>query len=128
MWAVVGNRGGGGPPRSGLVGAGDLLDQIDDSAAQLGVLDAHEGLGQRQAVGGRQEVGDIGRRGRLGKSVVRLARGVRRAVEEERHRYLQDVCDLLKAARADPVRTLLVFLYLLEGEAERVAELLLTHA
>ena len=28
MWAVVGNRGGSGPPRSGLVGAGDLLDQI----------------------------------------------------------------------------------------------------
>ena len=55
MWAVVGNRGGGGPPRSRLVGAGDLLDQIDDSAAQLGVLDAHEGLGQRQREAGGTE-------------------------------------------------------------------------
>ena len=106
----------------------DLLDQIDDPAAQLGVLDAHEGLGQREAIGGRQEVGDIGRRGRFGKSVVGLPRRVRRAVEEERHRHLQDVRDLLQAARADPVRALLVFLHLLKGQAERVAELLLTHA
>ena len=28
--------------------ARDLLDQIDDAAAQLGVLDAHERLGQRK--------------------------------------------------------------------------------
>jgi hypothetical protein len=32
------------------------------------------------------------------------------------------VRDLLKAARADPVRALLVFLHLLEGEAKRVAD------
>ena len=28
----------------------DLLDQLDDTAAQFGVLDPHESLGQRQSV------------------------------------------------------------------------------
>ena len=59
---------------------------------------------------------------------MRLPRHVRRAFEEERHRHLQDVRDLLQPARADAVRALLVLLHLLEGEAERVAELFLTHA
>jgi hypothetical protein len=29
---------------------GDLLDEIDDTAAQFGILDAHERLGQREAI------------------------------------------------------------------------------
>ena len=45
-------------PRSGFFGARDLLDQIDNAATQLGIFDAHECLGQRQPIGGRQEVGD----------------------------------------------------------------------
>ena len=53
---------------SALVVGRDLLDQIDDPAAELRVLDAHEGLGQREPVRGRQEVGDIGRRRRLRQS------------------------------------------------------------
>ena len=45
MWAAVGKRSGrktGAPvgARSALVVGRDLLDQIDDPAAQLGVLDA----------------------------------------------------------------------------------------
>ena len=38
---------------------------------------------------------------------------MRGSLEEERHRHLQDVSDLLKTACADPVCALLVFLYLL---------------
>ena len=53
---------------------------------------------------------------------------LRRAFEEKRHRHLQDMGNLLQAAGADAVGALLVFLHLLEGEAERVAELLLAHA
>jgi cellobiose-specific phosphotransferase system component IIA len=51
----------------------------------------------------------------------------RRALEKERDRHLQDLRDLLKAARADTVSALLVFLNLLERQAESVAELLLAH-
>ena len=36
--------------------------------------------------------------------------------------------DVLQAARAHTVRSLLVFLHLLEREAERIAEFLLAHA
>src|SRR5687768_13674264 len=53
---------------------------------------------------------------------------MRPAFEEKRNRHLKDVRDLLQAAGADAVGALLVFLHLLEGQAERVAELLLTHA
>ena len=132
MWAVVGKRCGRWPQRRPRVQAlsspAICSTRSTIRRRSLASLMPHEGLGQRQAVGGRQEVGDIGRRGRLGQSVRLLARRVRRAVEEERHRHLQDVRDLLQPARADPVRALLVFLHLLEGQAERVAELFLAHA
>jgi hypothetical protein len=47
-------------PRDFVV-AGDLLDQLDDPAAQFAVLDLHERLGQRQSIGRSQKVGDISR-------------------------------------------------------------------
>ena len=53
---------------------------------------------------------------------------MRRALEKERYGYLQDVRSVMQAAGADAISPLLVFLHLLEREAERVAELLLTHA
>src|SRR3954471_686184 len=46
MWASVPVAAGGGQTyRLPLVVGGDLLDQVDDLAPELGVLDAHEGLG-----------------------------------------------------------------------------------
>src|SRR3954452_13266645 len=54
--------------------------------------------------------------------------GPGRTFEEERDRHLQDNRYLLQSARADPVGAFLVLLDLLEGEAERVPELFLTHA
>jgi len=48
-----------------------FLDQIDDAAAQLAVLDAHEGLRQRQPVAGRKQAGGIIRGIALGKTGVR---------------------------------------------------------
>src|SRR5665213_716718 len=57
---------------SALVGAfarGDLLDQVDDAAPELGVGDAREGAGQRQTLGGREEIGNVGRRGAFGETL-----------------------------------------------------------
>ena len=53
---------------------------------------------------------------------------MRTALEEERHRDLQDMGDVLQPARADAVGAFLVFLHLLKGDAERVPELGLAHA
>src|ERR1041385_7285470 len=123
----------GGPARdvnrSGGVLATHLFDELDDTAAQLRVLNAHKRLDQRQAIGGRQKIRDVSGRRRLFQSLRPAAAGrSRRALKEKRDRHLQDERDLLQPARANPVGALFVFLDLLEREAERVAELLLTHA
>jgi hypothetical protein len=47
--------------------------------------------------------------------------------EEERHRNLQDLGDVLQAARADAVHAILVFLHLLKTDTEPIAERRLTH-
>ena len=76
---------------------GDLLDEVDDAPPQLGVGDAHECLGQRQAIGGSKKVGHISRRGRFAQSVCRAAPPARgRALEKERHRDLKDMGNLLQ--------------------------------
>src|SRR5262249_13322573 len=54
-------------------------------------------------------------------------RGVGGAFEKEGHRYLQNAGNLLQPACPDPIGPLLVFLYLLKREPERVAELFLAH-
>ena len=49
---------------SALVGGfagGNLLDQFDDTAAELRVGDAREGTGQGQALGRCEEIGNISR-------------------------------------------------------------------
>src|SRR5712672_796159 len=48
--------------KSALVGAfarGDLLDQLDDTAAHFGVRDARERARQRQAFGSCEKIGNI---------------------------------------------------------------------
>jgi hypothetical protein len=52
----------------------------------------------------------------------------RRILEEEGDRHAENRRDVLQAACADTVRALLVFLDLLERDAERLAQLLLAHA
>ena len=46
--------------RSILVTASDLLDEVGDATPQLGVPNLHEGFGERQAVGGGEELGHVG--------------------------------------------------------------------
>src|SRR5205814_8661027 len=72
-------------------------------------------------------VEQVGRRGCLAEALG-LSWLMRRTLEEECNGDLQDVRDVLEPPRADAVDALLVFLYLLERDAERVAELRLAHA
>ena len=57
-----------------------------------------------------------------------VAADMRRFLEEELHRHIEDLRDLEQPARADAVHALLVFLNLLKGESHALAESLLTHA
>src|SRR6185437_3477846 len=66
---------------------GDLLDDVDDAAAQLGVGDAHEGLGEGEAVRGRQKIRHIGRGGRLVEAQRAVARRVWSPLKKEGHWY-----------------------------------------
>ena len=104
----------------------DLLHELDDTLLELRVLDPHEGLGERESVRRGEKVGHLGRQWshflRLG-----CSRYTRRAFEEERHRDLQDVRDVLQPARANAVRALLVFLDLLKRQPKCVAEIRLAH-
>ena len=54
--------------------------------------------------------------------------GPRHVVEKERHRHIEDLAELEQARGADAVDAALVFLDLLEGQAEALAEPLLAHA
>ena len=53
---------------------------------------------------------------------------MRRLLEKELHRHIENLRDLEQAARADAVHALLVFLHLLKSEAHALAEPLLAHA
>jgi hypothetical protein len=79
----------------------DLLNEMNDVAPELGLLDPHERLGKRKSVRNGEEVAHVTRRGRRAIS-ERRSRWRRRAVEEERHRHLQDVRDVLEAVA--PIR------------------------
>src|SRR5215470_10047948 len=107
---------------------GDLLDKIDDTATQLGVLNTHECFGQGKSIRGGKKVRYVGGRGGLTGSIGPAARYRRGALEEECHRYLENVRNLLQAAGTDAVGSLLVFLNLLKCQPEGVAELFLAHA
>ncbi len=116
--------------RKGLQDAGaslhQRLDEIDDAAAHLGIGDAGEGARQCKALGGREEIGHIGRRRVLGETG--RGRSGRRALEEERNRHAQDIGNMLQPAGTNSIGALLVFLDLLEGNPEILSQLLLAHA
>src|SRR5262249_8844907 len=96
-----------------IVLARTLLHEIDHAALKLGFVDPHESLCQQEPFGGGEEIRHVGRRRCFFHSVSRTVQ-VGRTLEEERYRNLQNVGDLMQAARSDAVSALLVFLHLLE--------------
>src|ERR1700692_2026532 len=93
----------------GRFARGDLFDQLDNAAPELGVGDARERTGQREALGGCEKIGNVSRRGSFA-----VALGTRGAagssLEQKRYRNLEYFGDLLNPAGADPVGALFVFL------------------
>src|SRR5262249_55718374 len=76
--------------------AGDLFDEIHNASAQPRVLDVREGLRQRQAIGTRQEIGDIVRDRSFRRSIFGLLGDG--SIKKERHRHFENLRDVLKPA------------------------------
>ena len=100
---------------------------MDQPAPELCILNPCERFVEPAAFGRRQEGCEI-------TNVFSAfppnegGRSTRRLLEEIRDRHLQKACNLLEPTRADAIDALLVFLNLLEGDAEVVAKLLLALA
>ena len=75
-----------------------------------------------------QRVGFEGFGRRLGKAAHRRRAHRVGIVEKERYRHVQHPAQLVQPARPDPVRAALVFLHLLKGQPDRLAELFLAEA
>lgn len=89
------------------------------------VIGAHElerlPLGHRIKIESRALLGEVTARGPLG----RLDRHV---VEKEGYRHIEHTAQLKETARANAIGASLVFLDLLEGETDRLAELFLAQS
>jgi hypothetical protein len=96
--------------------------QFDEGGSDALVRNGAERLQKRRAMPVDHEVFHSAR-GRCVVPVLAI-----HVFEEETGRHAKSVGDLMQAASADPVGALLVFLDLLERDAERRGELLLAHA
>jgi len=98
----------------------DFLNKPHDSATQLWVFETHERLHQRQAIRRGEEISHVDGRGGFSRPLSRLTDAERggRTLEEEWNRHLKDLGDVLQAAGADAVGSLLILLDLLECQPE----------
>src|SRR6476660_1646028 len=106
------------PKRSGSAlvrsfARGDLFDHFDNAAPELGIGNARERARERQTLGSREEIRNVGRRGALAVAIGLCGGAARPSLEQERYRHLEYFGDLLNAAGSDSVGAFLVFLNLL---------------
>ena len=111
-----------GSGRICLLARGHLLNALDDAAPELGIGDAREGAGERQSFRCGKKIRNISGRLRLAQPGESIGAS-RSAFEQKRHRDLKNIGNLLQAACPDAVGALLVFLNLLESQAEPLSEL-----
>jgi hypothetical protein len=101
----------------------DLLDQRNDRAPNLRAFDSSVCLYQCHPIGRREKSTQVTRYRIATFCEFREVKLARRTLKEKRHRYLKDVRQSVKAAGADAVGALLVFLDLLECQAQTVRQL-----
>src|SRR6185437_9162585 len=111
--------------------------ELEDAAAQLRVGDAEISAHQFKSFTPHDRLVTVKHSGGFAQTLGRLGRPIGvdlRAVgniqifEKERHRDIEHLRQLVQPAGTDAVGAALVFLYLLEGEADGLAEFLLAHA
>jgi len=112
------------------VGPRHHIDQLQNPFPDFGVFNLGEGLHQMNALCGGHEFGDIACGQTLSEPVIGRDRAVmkRCPFKEKFDRHIQHDPDLLQPTGADAVCPLLVFLNLLEGQTDGIAQALLTHA
>src|SRR5262245_14632144 len=115
--------------RPGLVLLGDGLDQVDDPTPYGDIADFTEGPVQLNRLARAQEAHDLALTSALvvDARTIGLGAAAGQVLIEELHRDAEHLGHLIELAGADPVRTFLVFLHLLECETEMLAQFLLTH-
>ena len=103
----------------------ELFDETDNPPANFQVADSDKGSSQRQSFRRRHKEID-GRRKCRGS--IRWRRWlVLVSIEEKHHGHLQGTGNLLKPACANPIDAFLVFLNLLIGQIQSVAQVCLRH-
>jgi len=105
-----------------LIVARNLFHKTHDPTPQLSILDSHECSGQRAPIICRKKIGHKVRG--LGLA-LRFSGLLWRALKEKWDWHLQYAGELVQPAGADPVRSFLVFLHLLEREPKSVGDLFL---
>ena len=114
-------------PRLSRRFARQAFDEANDAASQLWALDLRVRPDERQTIGSGSELAEM-RRDRRSRGVLCRIAPVRKAFEKEWNWHLEEVRYLLKLAGADPIGAFLVFLHLLERDAERVGKFGLAEA
>src|SRR5579864_1727234 len=117
------NRGFVGCP---LALCSESSGQVEEAAAHGGILHRIIGVDQIDGFAAAQRIGVE----RLGRRLGKAARDRRRPhrvhiVKEERDRHIENAAQLMQPAGADAIGAALVFLHLLEGQADRRAKLFL---
>src|SRR5258707_13390588 len=95
---------------------------MNDLATQLRIPDARECLRQSHSIGGGEKFVDVSRNAW---SPLSSSWG---AFEKERNRHLKDLGNVLQSAGTDAVHSFLIFLHLLERQAECPTQCFLAHA
>src|SRR5229473_4911806 len=127
---IVSSGSSGGPSQSFIACPIALCrkrpGEVEEAATHGRVVDRIIGVDQFDRFASPHWIGFERLDRRLGKA-ARDRRGAHRihVVEEEGDRHIQDAAQLMQPARADAVGAPLVYLHLLEGKADRRAELLL---
>jgi hypothetical protein len=109
-----------------ILGAGDLLDKIDDGSSKFGVPNLHERFGEPESV----------RRGKIVRYILwrrcvdvcfMSSALMRRSIEEKNYRNLQYLRNMLQAACANTVSAFFIFLHLLERQSKGISDIRLGH-
>ncbi len=106
---------------------GQAFHKIEHALAHLGVLDLHEGQAELQPFAAGDEFHHRRRAFRFAHAGLGAKLGGHALIEEV-HRHIEDARHFEQAAGADAVDALFVFLNLLKGQAQHVAQAFLAHA
>jgi hypothetical protein len=112
----------------GLAVSGQRLREVEDPAAHRGALDLVIGPDKFGGVAPMQRVGIVAILRRLRETVGRGRSHRILVVEEELDRYVEYPAQLPNSAGADAIGAALIFLYLLEGQSDRLAKFFLAQA